>query len=85
MEKTKENVEKKKLKEYFTVKIETFAPIILTYKILADTPEEAAEIAAKKNGQQLTAPPHILFAKLGKMKAKVYKAGTTLLRLTKNF
>lgn len=86
MEKSKEkSVEKKKLKEYFTVKIETLAPVILTYKILAETPEEAAEIAAKKKGQQMTAPPIILFAKLGKLKAKVYKSGTTLLHLTKNF
>lgn len=85
MEKTKEKkVEKKLEKEYFTVKVETLAPVILTYKILAETPEEAAEVAAKKQGQQQTAPPKILFAKLGRMKVKVYKAGTTLLRLTKN-
>jgi hypothetical protein len=86
MEKNKEKnvVEKKKSKEYFTVKIETVAPVILTYKILAETPEEAAEMAGKKKGQQMSGPPIILFAKLGKLKAKVYKAGTSLLQLTKN-
>ncbi len=85
MEKNKEKkTEQKPLKEYFTVKIEALAPVILTYKILAETPEEAAESAAKKQGQQQSSPPKIIFAKLGKMKVKVYKSGTTLLRLTKN-
>lgn len=85
MKKTEEKMtEKKKDKEFFTVKIETLAPIILTYKILAETPEEAAIVAAKKQGQQQAIPPVIVFAKLGKLKAKVYKAGTTLLQLTKN-
>lgn len=84
-EKKKVTEEKKKVKEYFTVKIETLAPITLTYRILAETPEEAAEIAAKRQGQQQSAPPIILFAKLGKLQAKVYKAGTTLLQLVKKF
>jgi len=85
MEKIAEkNVDQKKPKEYFTVKIETTAPITLTYKILAETPEEAATLAAKKQGQQQSNPPIIHFAKLGKLKAKVYKSGTSTLQLTKN-
>lgn len=83
MKKDKENVTIHK--EYFTVLIEASAPIILTYKVLAETPELAAEIAIKLRGQSQTSPPKISFSKLSKLKAKVYKSGTTLIQFIKNF
>lgn len=84
MEKNKEKVQPK-TKEYFTVKVEILIPVVLTYKILSETPEEAAKIAAKKQGQEQTSPPKINYAKqVGKAQIKVYKSGTTMLQLTKN-
>lgn len=83
MEKTKEKKVQPKLKEYFTVKVEVLTPVILTYKILSETPELAAKLAAKKQGQEQSAPPKINYAKqVGKAEIKVYKAGTTMLQLT---
>jgi hypothetical protein len=81
MNKNKETV----VKEYYTVKVDALVPIILTYKIYADSPEQAAELAARQKGQQQSAPPVISFAKLEKIKTKVYKLGTILLLLTKKF
>lgn len=83
--KSKEEKTQPKLKEYFTVKVEAVAPIILSYKILAESPEEAAIMAVKLQGQQQNSPPVISFGRLGKLKTKVYKSGTTMLQLVKNF
>lgn len=74
-----------KQKQYFTVKLEATAPVILTYKILAEDPEEASLMAIKLRGQKQTAPPSISFAKLSNITAKIYKSGTSILELTKKF
>lgn len=74
-----------KQKQYFTVKVEGTAPVTLTYKILAEDPEEASLIAVKLRGQKQTAPPNISFAKLSNITAKIYKSGTSILELTKKF
>ncbi len=79
------NKQKPKLKEYFTVKIEGTVPITLTYRILAETPEEATTIAVKLQGQQQTSPPKIMFSKLTKFQAKVYRQGKSILEFIKNF
>lgn len=82
---SEKKLNKPKQKQYYTVKIEAVAPVILTYKVLAETPEEAGLLAVKLRGQQQTAPPIIFFAKLSNMTAKIYKAGTSMLELTKKF
>lgn len=71
------------IKEYFTVRIEATAPIILTYKVFAESPEQAVELARKLTGQQLTAPPNIIWPALRRIRATVYNLGTSLVRLTK--
>lgn len=80
-EKVKEPV---KVKEYFTVKLEVVAPATVTYRVFAETPEEAAEIALKLKGRQLTSPPTISWNRLRTLKAVVYTAGSSLIRLAKN-
>ena len=72
-------------KEYFTVKIETLAPVTVTYKVYAETAEEAVEMAIRLRGQQQAAPAQIGWARLKNIKATVYNAGSSLIRFTKNF
>ncbi len=70
-------------KEYFSVKVETLAPVTLTYKIYAESPEKAVQLAIKQAGQSLSSPPQISFGRLKHLKATVYNAGTNLIRLAK--
>lgn len=89
--KTSKEFSKKPLKEapkqktYYDIKLEASAPVVIQYRILAESPEEAAEEAIKLKGQKQTAPPKISFAKLSKMKLKVYQGGTTTVMFTKNY
>lgn len=71
-------------KEYFTVKVEVLTPVILTYRILAETPEQAVDIAVKNRGNQQFIPPSIVFSQMRAIKASVYKAGTNIIRYVKN-
>lgn len=73
-------------KQYYTVKMEITAPATLEYKILAESPEQALEIATKASpGQFLVSPPKPNLSRMKKLKANIYLAGTTLIKLTKNF
>lgn len=74
---------KPKTKEYYSVKIETLIPVIVTYKVFAETPEEAIELAKKLGGQQLNSAPIIIWARMKRLKATVYSTGTSLVRLVK--
>jgi hypothetical protein len=70
------------IRQYYTVKLEVVAPMTLTYRVLAESPEQALELAAQAPLSQ--APrPHL--SKMKKLKASIYLAGTTLLQLIKNF
>lgn len=77
--------ELQKIKEFFTVKIETLAPVTLTYRVYAESAEQAIDFAAKLAGQQQASPPIISFAKIKLLKAKAYMAGTSLIKSIKNF
>ncbi|HLG26295.1 MAG TPA: hypothetical protein VI423_00755 [Paenisporosarcina sp.] len=76
---------KKPSKEYFNVKLETIAPVTLNYRVYAETPEQAIEMASKLAGQQQVSAPIISFARLKNIKATAYTAGTSLIRLARNF
>lgn len=81
------DTDKKKLlpeKEYFTVKVEVLAPVTLTYRIYAESPEEAADMAVKLAGQKQFSPPTIAYGRLKSLKAMVYSAGSSIIRLVKN-
>lgn len=75
---------KPKTKEYYTVRVEVLAPSVLTYRIYAESPEEAVEIALKQRGQQMSAPPSIIFGRMKNLKATVYAAGSSLVKYVKN-
>lgn len=75
----------KPIKEYFNVRLETMAPVTLNYRVYAETPEQALDMATKLAGQQQASAPVISFARLRNLKATVYTAGTSLIRLAKSF
>ena len=67
-------------KTYFDVKVETMLPATLTYRILAETPEQAADLV--KNMQ----PNNVKYRLINRkdIKLLVYDAGTTLIKFFKN-
>jgi hypothetical protein len=67
-------------KQYFTVKVECTLPATLSYRILAETPEQAMELI--KNVQ----PINVQYRLQGKkgIKATVYNMGTSMIRLIQN-
>lgn len=71
-------------KQYYMVELETIATVILKYRVLSDSPENAIEEVNKGLGVLIQTPkPKLPYIK--KIKAKVYNFGTNLLRATKNF
>lgn len=82
-EQTKKQKEqqKPKQKSYFDVKVEALVPTTLTYRIYAEDEQDALAQIAKKppNGMK----PNLLAKKL--LKATVYVAGTTMIKLAKHF
>ena len=76
---------KPKEKKYYSVKLEGQVPIELHFKILAESPEEAAEIVGKNPLPPLTRAPRPILSRLRRIKATVYRYGTTLIDLVKNY
>ena len=73
-------------KRYYLIKLEVIAPITLTYRVLAENPEEALEIVIKKPNTTLqTSQPKFKFALMKKIKASIYLAGTSMIEFVKNF
>jgi len=84
--KRKEEVEKKKLpikkeKKHFDIRLEAMAPVILTYRILADDEQDALLQMDKKTPTSIK--PIILRKK--NIKATVYDAGSSLIKFVKAF
>ncbi len=68
-------------KKYYDVKLEAMAPITVTYRVLAESPEAALELI---NRSPPTHVRHVLNKKRN-LKAVVYDAGSTLIRFTKAY
>lgn len=75
---------KPETKEYYTVKLEALAPITITYRVLASSPEEALELAIKGKERQ-SSPTSVFYTRMKKLKATVYAAGTSMIQFTKGF
>jgi hypothetical protein len=69
-----------KPKYHFDVKIETMLPATLTWRVLAETPEQAAEMI---KGLQPTGVKHRLIGRKD-LKLLVYNAGSSLIKFVKN-
>lgn len=68
-------------KKYWDIKLEVMLPATISYRVFAETPEKAIEmlVNATPNGVK-----HFLTKKKN-IKAVVYDAGTTLIKLTKKY
>lgn len=69
-----------KPKLYYDVKVECMLPATVTYRVLAETPEQAAELI---KGMSPIGVKHRLIGKKD-IKLSVYDAGSTMLRWMKN-
>ncbi len=77
---SKKSTEKIKPKFYYDVKVECFLPATVTYKVLAENPEQAIELSKKMSPN---AVHHKLIGRR-ELKVTVYDAGSTMIRFIKN-
>lgn len=82
---TKQPTPPVKQKEYFTVRMEAIVPISISYRIFAENPEEAIDLARKLTAQQQIGPPVIAWNRIKRLKATVYRFGNSLIQLTRSF
>jgi hypothetical protein len=68
--------------EYYTIKIEADVPTVITYRVLASSPEEALE---RLQHASISEPPKPNLNKIRKKTAKVYKQGTLEIRASKKY
>lgn len=69
-----------KPKLYYDVKVESMVPATLTFRVLAETPEQAAELI---KGMNPISVKHRLVGRKD-LKMSVYDAGSTMMRWMKN-
>lgn len=69
--------------EYFTIRVEATAPVTLTYKVYAESPEQAVE-KVRRGQATLYEAPKIALNSARYLRASVYSAGTSIIRWVKN-
>ena len=69
-----------KSKQYYDVRVECMLPATVTYRVLADDPQQAAELI---KGQSPISVKHRLIGKKD-LKLTVYNAGSTMIQWMKN-
>jgi len=71
---------KPKPKFYYDVKIETMLPATLTYRILAEDPQQAVDLIKKMQ------PNSVSYKLIGRkdLKLRVYEAGCSIIKLMLN-
>lgn len=77
---TEKKIKKPELK-YYDVKMEVTLPATVVYRVLAETPEDALELAKKANPLSVK----YVLNKKKPLKALIYDAGSSLIRLTKTY
>lgn len=73
---------KKPSPQYYTIKVEAEVPTVITYRVLASSPEEALD---KIQTAVITEPPKQNISKMKKKSAKVYKHGTLEIQASKKY
>lgn len=68
--------------QYYTIKVEAEVPTIITYRVLASSPEEALE---RLKFAAVSEPPKPDLGKMRKKSAKVYKQGTLEIQASKKY
>ncbi len=70
------------VKKQYTVRVEVMAPVELTYKVWAVSPEEAMK---DYDRSPLSQAPKPILSRKRKIKATVYKLGTTIVEIQKKY
>ena len=73
--------QKNKVLKYYDIKMECMIPTTLTYRVMAETPEDAARLI--ENSNPIAVKTKIPLKK--PLKLMVYEAGTTMMVFVKNF
>lgn len=74
---------KEKKLAYYDVKVETNVPALLTYRILAESPEQALYVSQQSGASPVAVKYHL--ARKKNLKATVCDIGGSVIRLIKNF
>ncbi len=72
-------------KQFYTVKLEVMAPVELSLRVFAETPQEAIDMVSRNPLPPLSGPPRPIISRMKRVKATVYKAGTNIYYLIKNY
>ena len=75
---------KPKQKKYYRVKVEGLAPVIINYRVLAGSPEDALEMTEKVDYTKMDGMPKPDLRQLKKKKSVVYLHGTSTILGQKN-
>lgn len=74
------------IKQYYSVRIEAVAPLSLSYRVLAETPEEALLMVERTPANcQMDRTPKPSIQRLRKQSASVYISGSSIIKLTKKY
>ena len=80
-----DNAKKPPQKQFYTVKLEVTAPVELTFRVFAESPEEAAEMVSKDPIPPLYCAPRPIIPRMKRIKATVYRAGTSIYDYIRNY
>ena len=69
----------------YSVEMEVMVPATMYYRIQAENPEQALEIAITQGPNKVNNAPKIFWGRLKRISAKILNAGTSMLQLTKKF
>ncbi len=73
-----------KEKRYYRVKVEGLAPVVINYRVLAESPEEAIEMTKKVDYSKMDGVPKPDLRRLKKSKSTAYLHGTSTVKGQKN-
>lgn len=73
------------VKKYYDVVLETVTTVNLKFRVYAESPQEAAEMVSRNPLPPQSAAPKPVMSRIKRVKATVYRAGTTTYDYIKNF
>src|SRR5271154_4571699 len=68
--------------KYYSIELEALVPATFKYRILANSPEEAAELILKAHPIQ---QPKLIFAGMKRLSAKIFDYGTRIIKYSKKY
>ena len=76
--------EEKKEKKYYRIKVEGTAPVVINYRVLAESPEEAIEMTKNVDYSKMDGVPKPNLKRLKKSRSTAYLYGTIIIKDQKN-